>query len=97
MRLRSLHVREGTHLTTESLFETKLRERDLARRLVELERRQRAVADPVRFDADAGGFELGELAPVDGAVLPPVQCEALLVRQRLLVVEVADGTKMTAG
>ena len=63
VRLRALDVRERAHRPAERLLEPQLRERDLARRLVELEIGERAVADPVRLDPDARGLELGQVAP----------------------------------
>ena len=48
------------------------------------------MADPVRLDADAAALELGELVPAERPVEDAALREVLLVRQRRLVVEVAD-------
>src|SRR4051794_19340592 len=90
MRLRSLHVRESAHGATELLLEAQLRDRDLARRLVELEVGERTVRDPVRLDAHAEPLEFGDLVPVHRRIEDAVRREMLLVWQRLPVADVRD-------
>src|SRR5581483_2898516 len=79
---------------SEALLEPELRDRDLARSLVELEICERAMADPVRLDAHAEPLELAELLPVDRAVEHAGRGEVLLVRQRLPVADVREGHEL---
>src|ERR1051326_6267497 len=90
VRLRALDVREGAHGPAEPLLEAELGDRDLARGLVELEIGERLVSQAMRLDAHAQAIELGELAPVDGAVEDPVSGEVFLVRERLAVADVRE-------
>ena len=90
VRLRALHVRERAHRPAELLLEPQLRDRDLARCLVELEIGERTVADPVRLDAHAEPLELASSLPVEGRVEHAVRGEVLLVRQRLTVADVRE-------
>src|SRR5438034_1864797 len=90
VRLGSLRRRDRAHRALEPLLEAELRQRDLARRLVELEVRERAVRDPVRLDADPGALEIGHLRPVDRAVENALGGEPFLVREWMSVVEVRD-------
>src|SRR5437588_4696883 len=90
MRLRALDGGERAHRPAESFLELQLRQRDLARRLVDLEVRERTWRDAVGLDSNAGSLELGELLPFDRPVEDALGCQVLLVRQRMAIVEVAD-------
>src|SRR2546425_6543531 len=91
VRLRTLDVRERAYGTTQPLLETQLRECDLARCLVHLEVREGAMRDAVRLDANSRAFQGGELLPLDRAVEDALHSQVFLVRQRMPIVEVADG------
>ena len=97
VRFGSLDVGERAHRPTEPFLQPELRQRDLARGLVDLEIGERTMRDPVRLDADPFLLEVGELAPLDRAVEDPARREVLLVRERMTIVDIADGTKSTAG
>src|SRR5262249_5951733 len=90
VRLGALHVRERANRTAEALLQAELRDRDLAGRLVELDVRERTVADPVRLDPYAEPLELRELVRVYRAVEDAVRGEMLLVGQRLSVADVRE-------
>ncbi len=95
--LRALHVGERADGAAQLLLELELRDRDLARSLIDLELGERLVADPVRFDANAVALQLANLVPVDGGVVDPVRPKILLVRQRPRVADVGDGNELHRG
>jgi hypothetical protein len=87
---RALHEGVGVDAAAQTLLETELRERDLARRRRGLELGHGPVPDPVRLDADAAGLERRELVPADRLVVDAERAERLLVRKRTVAVEEAD-------
>src|SRR6185437_475713 len=91
---RALHERERVHRPAEPLLEAKLRDRDLPGRFVQLEVRERAMADAVRLDADTEPLELAELVLVHGRVEHAVRGEMLLVRQWLPVADVGERNEL---
>src|SRR4029453_12041370 len=97
VRFRSLDVGEGADRTAETFLEPKLRQSDLARRLVDFEIGERPVRDAVRLDANPLALEIGKLVPLDRPVEDPLRGEVLFVRQRMAVVEVADGDEQDGG